>query len=120
MVGKTYAFAQDNPRDARSQSPFVYDADAEVMGFSVSLDGQRFPPGLFKLKRRPSLGNGERPQRCVRWITRDVRRQFCARMFDRWVVKHCRSGSIFFEETGKLGPINHVFDPRLLHRVRTG
>jgi hypothetical protein len=44
MVGKTYAFAQDYPRDARSQSPFVYDAGAEVMGFSVSFDGQRFPP----------------------------------------------------------------------------
>jgi hypothetical protein len=44
IVGKMYAFAQDYPRDARSPSPFVYDADAEVMGFSVSFDGDRFPP----------------------------------------------------------------------------
>jgi hypothetical protein len=44
IVGRMYAFAQDYPRDARSPSPFAYDADAEVMGFSVSFDGDRFPP----------------------------------------------------------------------------
>jgi hypothetical protein len=52
IVGKMYAFAQDYPRDTRSPSPFVYDADAGVMGFSVSFDGDRFPPDY---KEEPSV-----------------------------------------------------------------